>query len=352
MAIYSFWNNKGGVGKSYLTFQVASEYARTHPDQRVLVIDLCPQANASSMLLGGILVGEERLNAIHRGANRQTISGYIDERIFSPYANPQSGNRFATQVSQFNPDIPNNLYLVVGDEQLEIQSSRVTAATLAGPADAWRLVHTWISDLITDIRRSWDNPQTTVFIDCNPSFSIYTELALSASDRLIVPFSADGSSKRAVRAVLSLVFGVQRYQGQTQSEYYLNTQQHRMTTPQLYMYVGNRLTQMSGSSAAAFKSVVNEIGDEIYAAWRANPNLFCIHPNGSAVPSNQRAFKGMFQYEVNDANTASVVSGALGIPIAGLRSGLQNVLGKSVMVNQSQLDKQVPNIRTLTAAIE
>ena len=48
MAIYAVWNNKGGVGKSYLTFQVASEYARTHRDENVLVLDLCPQANASS----------------------------------------------------------------------------------------------------------------------------------------------------------------------------------------------------------------------------------------------------------------------------------------------------------------
>ncbi len=53
MAIYAVGNNKGGVGKSYLTFQIACEYARTHRDQRVLVIDLCPQANASGMLLGG-----------------------------------------------------------------------------------------------------------------------------------------------------------------------------------------------------------------------------------------------------------------------------------------------------------
>jgi chromosome partitioning protein len=59
MAIYALWNNKGGVGKSYLSFQVAAEYARTHRDQKVLVIDLCPQANSSSVLLGGIIEGEK-----------------------------------------------------------------------------------------------------------------------------------------------------------------------------------------------------------------------------------------------------------------------------------------------------
>jgi len=45
----------------------------------------------------------------------------------------------------------------------------------------------------------------------------------------------------------------------------------------------------------------------------------------------------MFQYEVNDANTASVVSGALGIPIASITAGQKNVSGRTVTVNQSQL---------------
>ncbi len=55
---YALWNNKGGVGKSYLTFQIASEYARTHASENILVIDMGPQANSSSMLLGGMVTGE------------------------------------------------------------------------------------------------------------------------------------------------------------------------------------------------------------------------------------------------------------------------------------------------------
>ncbi len=352
MSIYAVWNNKGGVGKSYLTFQVAAEYARVHPERRVLVVDLCPQANASSMLLGGIIAGEDHLNRIHSTHPRLTIAGYVEDRILSPYVNPKSGSRYALKVCDFNSRIPTNLYLVVGDEQLEIQSSRVGAAASPGPQDAWRIVHTWVSDLISDVTESWGVEESTVFIDCNPSFSIYTELALAASDRLIVPFSADGSSKRAVRAVLALVYGVTRQPGQQQSEFFLNSQRFRMSVPSLYMYVGNRLTQSSQASAAAFKSVVNEIAEEIFAVWQKNPNLFAIHPGGAPIPVGKKAFRSMFQYEVNDANTASVVSQTCGIPIARLTAGARDVLGKSVMVNQSQLDKQVPNIRDLAAAIE
>lgn len=317
MAIYAIWNNKGGVGKSYLTFQLASEYARQHPNKKVLVVDLCPQANSSSMLLGGMEDGEEQLNNIHGKQPRLTISGYIDDRIRSPYVPTKSGADYITQVSRYNKNVPSNVYLVVGDEKLELQSSRVSSATNPGPHDAWQIVHLWITDLISDIKRSWNDEECCVFIDCNPSFSIYTELALIAAERLLIPFSADGSSKRAIRAVLSLVYGQRRQLGDTQSEFYLEASR-KMPLPEIYMYIGNRLTQMNNSSASAFRTVVNEISEEIYSVWQSSDTPFCIHPFGATRPTNKKSFKSMFQFEVNDANTASVVSGALGIPIGVL----------------------------------
>lgn len=351
MAVYAVWNNKGGVGKSYLTFQMASEYARTHPNQRILVVDLCPQANSSGMLLGGMVDGERALDALSGQTPRKTIAGYVEDRIRSPYVDPHSGATYVSRVADHNRYAPDNLYLVAGDEQLEIQASRVLGATFPGPTDAWRVVHTWIRDLIDDVQRSWDQESTTVFIDCNPSFSIYTELALSASDSLIIPFSADGSSKRAVRAVLALLYGVMRTAGAQQSQFYINSQQFRLPIPRIYCYVGNRLTQYI-RSAQAFRTVVHEIGDEIWSVWQRNPNVFHIHPTGSGSPRNRNGFNSMFQFEIVDANTASVVSSSLGIPIVRLTAGQHAVAGRSVTVNQSQLDNQQPNIQQLVAAIE
>ena len=352
MSVYALWNNKGGVGKSYLTFQIASEYARTHPRQNVLVIDLCPQANASGMLLGGMERGEQAIEAASSTRPARTISGYIAERIVSPYMTPHSGANFLVQVSRDNDYVSDNLYLVCGDEELEMQAAQVRLACTAGPSDAWRIVHTWISNLIEDIRRSWGQEKITVFIDCNPSFTIYTEMAMSAADRLIIPFSADGSSKRAVKSVLSLVYGIQRRPGQEQSEFYRNSTQYRMSRPLIYSYVGNRLTQMNSSSASAFKNVVNKIFDEVFSVWQSQPQLFCPHPNGGPAPTTKRDFKLMFEEQINDANTASVVSDALGIPINRLTAGQKEFAGRSVMVNQSQLDKQQPNISDLVDKIE
>ncbi|PID44228.1 MAG: ATPase [Proteobacteria bacterium] len=352
MSVYALWNNKGGVGKSYLTFQIASEYARTHPHQKVLVLDLCPQANSSSMLLGGMIQGEAAIETLSATRPAQTISGYVAERIVSPYMTPHSGANFLTQVSAHNNFAPNNLFLVCGDEELEMQSAQVQLACRAGPADAWRIVHTWMRDLIEDVRASWGQDNITVFIDCNPSFTIYTEMAMSAADRLIIPFSADGSSKRAVKSVLSLVYGIQRRPGQAQSEFYRNSVQHRMSLPLIYTYVGNRLTQMNNSSASAFKNVVTEIFDEVFSVWQSQPQLFCPHPTGNPAPTSKRGFKLMFEEQINDANTASVVSGAIGIPINRLTAGQKNFAGRTVTVNQSQLDKQQPNISSFVAKIE
>ena len=124
-----------------------------------------------------------------------------------------------------------------------------------------------------------------------------------------------------------------------------------MRSPRIYSYVGNRLTQMNLDSAVAFKTVVNEIGKEIFAVWQKNPNRFTIHA-GSPVPKTYIEFRKMFQAEINDANTASVVSGALGIPITFLGAGQKILAGKKVKVNQSQLDKQRPNLRKFVQTIE
>jgi hypothetical protein len=287
------------------------------------------------------------------GANpRRTIAGYVRDRIASPYQDPRNGADYVLRAADRNPRLPANLLLVPGDEELEILASRVSNATQPGPDDAWAKAHLWLSDLINDVKRSWNVATATTFIDCNPSFGIYTELSMSASDRLIIPFSADGSSKRAVRTVLSLLYGITRVPGAQRSEFHLNSRRFRLTTPKIYCYVGNRLTQANYSSASAFRTVVTEIGNEIFAVWQTNSGEFAVHPQGAAPPASQKAFRSMFQFEVVDANTASVVSGALGIPIIGLAAGDYQIAGRTSHVNQTQLDRQQPNIQTLVQMIE
>ena len=58
---YAVWNNKGGVGKSFLSFVIATEWIKSYPEHNVLVVDMCPQANVSEILLGGNGDGSDHL---------------------------------------------------------------------------------------------------------------------------------------------------------------------------------------------------------------------------------------------------------------------------------------------------
>jgi hypothetical protein len=98
--------------------------------------------------------------------------------------------------------------------------------------------------------------------------------------------------------------------------------------------------------------MVTEIGNEIYAVYQQNFNLFEVHPGGTQAPRTINEFRKMFQAEINDANTSSVISGALGIPIYRLTAGSKNLLGKDIKVNQSQLDVLQPNLANFVQTIE
>src|SRR5580692_1730747 len=78
---YAIWNNKGGVGKSTITFHLASRYAEMNPKKRVLVIDLCPQSNSSMMLLGGGTTGEQHVLNLCTEATPRTVVGYLSTVI-------------------------------------------------------------------------------------------------------------------------------------------------------------------------------------------------------------------------------------------------------------------------------
>ncbi|HEX4112781.1 MAG TPA: ParA family protein [Stellaceae bacterium] len=204
---YAVWNNKGGVGKTFVTFIVASEYAGKHPSQTVVVIDMCPQANVSEILLGGNGDGAKHLNDLLEKTPRQTIGGYFDQRITSPHAKTGTELSFLTPLSGYNAHLPPNLLLVAGDPSLELQAqaiNQIAAQTL--PPTAWANVHSWVIDLIGAI--TTQHPDSVFFIDCNPSFAAYTELALLAANRLIIPCTADGSSARAIDNVGQLLYGI------------------------------------------------------------------------------------------------------------------------------------------------
>ena len=145
--VYALANQKGGVGKTTTAVNLAACLAEA--GERALVIDLDPQANATSGL----------------GMRANGTSSY-DLLDGAPLAELVHPTAFANlDLVPAKPDLAGaavELALREGGE-------RYLADTLSGATDAYSFV----------------------FLDCPPSFGPLTVNALAAADRVIVPVQAE-----------------------------------------------------------------------------------------------------------------------------------------------------------------
>jgi cellulose biosynthesis protein BcsQ len=323
---YAVWNNKGGVGKTFVTFVVAAQYAADHPDELVVVVDMCPQANVSEILLGGNGKGSAELSKLLGKTPRQTIGGYFDQRITSPHSKTGTEFSFLTDVSQLNRNLPSNMRLIAGDPSLEVQTqaiNQISGQTL--PMNAWANVHRWLIDVLDAI--STQIPSSVFFIDCNPSFSAYTEIALLAANRIIVPCTADGSSARAIDNISQLLYGIgvpAQYSG---ANFSAQAERHGMSLPSLHLIPLNRSTQYDKKASKAFGAMYEEIKNRVQSLRRQMPSIF-------SLPQAQDPF-----LEIPDAHSVSVVAAHEGIPLSQIKMGAHTVHGVKTQVNPEPLDR-------------
>ncbi len=338
---YAVWNNKGGVGKSTITFHLASRYAEQNPDKHVLVIDLCPQSNSSMMLLGGGQSGEQHVLDLCTEATPRTVVGYLSTVISQgPGAPLPDPDDYLVKVRTFNGEMPENLFLLCGDGNLEPMSPAISGAAAAPPLTAnsqpWKWVHLIFRQLIDNVAALKKKKEWMVFIDTNPSFSIYTELAISASNRLITPVNADDSSRVAANAMFILLHGQNPphpiYGSWT---YAVRSQQHAIEIPKIHVIIGNRLTQYEGA-AAAFSALSDATADALFAAFTSHPTFFSEPPQPIGSVGE---FRDQYSVPLRDFNTAGVVSAHLGKPLSAMSQGYYPVHGTEVKVNAGEVTK-------------
>ncbi len=339
MGKYALWNNKGGVGKSFLTFSLACEYAISHPDEDVLVLDLCPQANTTEMFLGGKDISTPRLQEMYAEKPRRSIGGYFESRLTSPFLPLMTIQEFVCRPHESNPNIPENLALVAGDNLLELLAEAMRGVSqLALPSDAWAKVMRWLSDLVRSFTDSSAYSDVTTFIDCNPSFSIYTQVALSTADSLLIPFTADDSSRRGIENVLALMYGVasSELQGYAKLSFSKRAAEEGLDLPRIHTFISNRVTMYKGKPSSAFQAKSAPIRAVIEAALTNSKKYFSSH----------KSINDLF-VEMPDYHSVAVVASSEGCPLSSLKSGHHQIDGDVVQVNQNAISKYTKAVSKL-----
>lgn len=181
--VLTFFNNKGGVGKTSLVYHVASMYAEL--GRSVVAADLDPQSNLTSMFLP-----DERLETLwpEDGA-RQTVYGALQPLLdgTGDIAQPhleRAGERLA---------------LVVGDLELSSAENELSSQwplCLDRQARAFRV----ISALWRILQRAAEESEAEiVIVDVGPNLGALNRAVLVATDYVVVPLAADLYSLQGLR---------------------------------------------------------------------------------------------------------------------------------------------------------
>lgn len=335
---YAVWNNKGGVGKSFLSFVLGTEVAHRRPTEHVILVDMCPQANLSEIILGGNGQGAKRLQEILANNDRKTVGGYFDTRIASPQKSTGSETDYLLKARDFNASMPANLWIIVGDPSLELQAqviSQIGSQTL--PKETWKNVHNWLKDLIVSCSTKLGKAdQVHVFIDCNPSFAAYTELALLAADRLIVPCSSDGSSARAIDNIGALLYGIGVSGLYSGVDFKAKTNSFMMPLPLIHSVLLNRSTLYSKKASKAFSAMFDEIKKRTETLQQKDASIFVSGVNFHVVPDN---------------HSVAIVCSHLGRPLYTITPGKYEVHDTEPQVNNEPLDRYKEAVDELLAII-
>jgi chromosome partitioning protein len=161
-------NQKGGVGKTTTAINLGTALAAI--GERVLILDLDPQGNASTGL--GIDRKSRRLSTYHVIVGDATLASVVVE----------------TSVPRLHV-APSTLDLL--GVELEIAHERNRAHRLRGAINA--------------LMRDAEDPFTYVLIDCPPSLNLLTINALAAADAVLVPLQCEFFALEGLSQLLSTV---------------------------------------------------------------------------------------------------------------------------------------------------
>ncbi len=264
---YVIWNNKGGIGKSTIVSHIASIYAESNLDRDVIIIDLCPQAHSSLMLMGNTKNSELKIQELILKDKPKTVVGYITETILNGNAKL---DEYVTHLNSINSDLSSNLYLLSGDRNLEtispFLSKRAETKSLFISDNPWVDILLIIKKLT---KKKLSDKPCTFFIDTNPSFSIYTQLAIAGANKLLIPINANDSSISVTSNLFNLIWGTKKHAVYGDYTFAERARKYNLELPKIYCYLINKKDTIH-----AHEELYNEVINKIYTDYQNNTDKF------------------------------------------------------------------------------
>lgn len=178
MKTITFFNNKGGVGKTTLAVNLASYY-KIHLEKKILFMDLDPQANSTQSVLD-----EDKWLEIYGPNNVRHSIFYFFEDILAGDSNIKEGNISIDQSdSRYGFDlIPGHPKLSFIEDIFSDAWNRCSSGDLGGFRKS-----NWLNSIKKRYRDSYDY----LFIDLGPSLGALNRTVLLNTDYFITPMGAD-----------------------------------------------------------------------------------------------------------------------------------------------------------------
>ena len=186
------FNQKGGVGKSSITVNLAAISAAR--GKRTLVIDLDSQSNSSQYLLG-----EKATYGQNNPALEPNIETFFDEVLNAS----QGKGLIGSALGSILKNKERGLDAVIHGTPFANLSVIPSSPNLGAIEHALQSKHKIFK--LRDALNALDGQYDEIFIDTPPAFNFFTLSALIAADRVIIPFDCDVFSRRALLTLLENV---------------------------------------------------------------------------------------------------------------------------------------------------
>lgn len=166
--VVSFINFKGGVGKTTLCIETAAALAGPRFSERVLIIDLDPQTNATFSLMSET-AWESHAN------NHGTLRDFFEKCLAE-----QTPDLRSLIVRRPVKDVPALAQLDLVPSHIELFGMDLRLATKYGHENI--KAKSFLRTAIDDIKADYD----WIFIDCPPNLYLATQNGLFASDHYLI----------------------------------------------------------------------------------------------------------------------------------------------------------------------